>query len=86
MPGHVSLGGEGLSLLHLGEPEVEDGRRDPGTFREQHVRRLDVTVDDPAPVRVREGLEHLRARLDGVGVVELAASQRLAERPPGTYS
>ena len=47
---------------------------------EQDVRRLDVAVDDPAAVGVRERVEHLRRRLDRLGVVELAGCERLAHR------
>ena len=47
---------------------------------DEHVRRLHVAVDDPEPVRVRERVEDLRRRLDGVAVAELAGAQRLAQR------
>ena len=40
-------------------------------------------MDDAARVRVREALENLRCRLDGGGVVELAALERVTERAPG---
>ena len=76
--------GQRVELGHLREPEVEqpdvDRRRRLG---EQHVRRLHVAVDDPAPVRVRERLEHLRRDLDGGAVVDLAGGERLAHRLPG---
>ena len=78
-PGHVALGGQGLGLLDLGQTEVEHLRVDPAALRQQDVRRLDVTVDDPAPVSVRQGLEDLGRSLDRRRVVELAASQSLAE-------
>jgi hypothetical protein len=40
-------------------------------------------VDDPVRVRMREAFEHLRSRLDRVGVVQLAGPQRLAHRLAG---
>ena len=73
--GNVALGGQGLGLLDLGEAEVEDLRVNPAALCQQDVRRLDVTVDDPAPVSVRERLEDLGRSLDRRRVVELAASQ-----------
>ena len=57
--GNVALGGQGLGLLDLGEAEVEHLRVNAAALRQQDVRRLDVTVDDPAPVCVRQGLEDL---------------------------
>ena len=78
-PRHVALRREGLRLLDLGEPEVEHTDRDVSSLREQHIRRLDVPVDDPTRVRVRECLEHLSRRLDGGAVVELSAAESLAE-------
>ena len=77
--GNVALGGQGLGLLDLGEAEVEHLRVNPAALCQQDVRRLDVTVDDPAPVSVRQGLEDLGRSLDRGRVVELAASQRFAE-------
>ena len=41
---------------------------------DEHVRRLHVAVDDPEAVRVREAIEDLRCRLDGLAVAELARS------------
>src|SRR5207302_8225690 len=51
--------------------------------REEDVGRLDVAVDDPARLRVRETLEHLRPGLDGVAVTQLTGPERVAKRPPG---
>ncbi len=79
-PRHVSLRGERLRLLDLRQAEVEHTHGNRLPLREQHVGGLDVSVDDAARVRVREGLEHLSGRLDRSGVVELAAAERLAER------
>jgi hypothetical protein len=47
--------------------------------REQHVRRLHVTVEDAGRVRVRQAVADLRARLDRGAVVELAGAQGLPE-------
>ena len=55
----------------------------PVVVGEQDVRRLHVAVDDPARVRVREPVEDLRGRLDGVAVAEPPGAQRLAERAAG---
>jgi hypothetical protein len=80
---HVADRGQRLRVGEAREPEVEEAHRDATRpFREQDVRRLDVAVDDPAPVRVRERVEHLRRRLDRVGVIDFAGAQRLAERAP----
>ena len=81
--GHVAGCGQRLLLGELGQPEVEQPDRELLALGEQNVRRLDVAVDDPARVRVRERLEDLRAGLDRVGVVQLARSQRLAQRLSG---
>src|SRR5438874_5562652 len=40
-------------------------------------------MEDPGAMRMREPFGHLGARLDRVGVVELACAQRLAEGTPG---
>ena len=82
-PGHVPHGGEGLGVLRLGQAEVEQPDRDPVPVGEEDVRRLDVAVDDPARMRMREPLENLRRRLHGLRVAQLAGAQRVAERPPG---
>ena len=55
---------------------IEIARR----FLDEHVRRLDVAVDDPEAVGVRERVEDLRRRLDRVPVADLAAAERLAQR------
>ncbi len=78
--GDVADRGQRVELGHLREPEVEQPHVDLVALGEQHVRRLDVAVDDPAPVRVRERLEHLRGDLDRAAVVELAGRERLAQR------
>ena len=74
------LRGQRLLLAHQRQAEVEDPNGDVGPVREQDVRRLHVTVDDPAVVRVREPVENLRRGIDRRVVVELAAFERVAER------
>ena len=49
---------------------------------EEHVRRLDVAVDDPAAMGVRERIRDLRRDLDRGAVVDLAGAQRLPQRAP----
>ena len=83
MPGHVADLRERVELLHLREPEVEQAHVHLVRLGEEHVRRLDVAVDDPLAMGVRERLEHLRRRLDGRRVVELAGGHRLAQRAAG---
>ena len=78
--GHVADGGQRVRAVELGEPEVEQADRDLVAVLEQDVRRLDVAVDDPGSVRVRERVEHLGGDLDGVFVRELVRAHRLAHR------
>ena len=89
--GDVAERGQRVELGHLGEAEVEQPHVDLVRLRvevlgEEDVRRLDVAVDDPLAVGVRERLRDLRGDLDRRRVVELAA--RIASRSvrPGTYS
>ena len=80
--GHVADGGQRLRLVELGETEVEQADGDARVVvGEQDVRRLDVAVDDPAAVRVRETVEDLRRRLDRLAVAQLAGAHRVPERP-----
>ena len=81
-PRHVAGRGELLLVRELRETEVEQADRDLLALRDQDVRGLHVAVDDPAPVRVRERLEHLRRRLDRVRVVQVAGPKRLSHRLP----
>ena len=81
--GHIPGGGQRLLLGDEREAEVEEPDREVDAVREQDVRRLHVAVDDPARVRVREPLEDLRGRFDRVGVVELAALERVTQRAAG---
>src|SRR5207244_776983 len=61
---NVTGGGERLLLRDEREPEVEQTDGYVRAVGEQDVRRLDVAVDDPAPVGVRQPVEDLRGRLD----------------------
>ena len=78
--GHVALRGQRLGLAHPGEAEVEQAGRDALPLGEEHVGRLDVAVQDPLGVRVRQRLADLRARLDRVPVVQRPGAQGLAHR------
>ena len=77
--GDVADGGQRLGLVELGESEVEQPHRDAVVLGEEHVRRLDVAMDDPAAVRVREPVEDLGRGLDGLAVPQLAAAHRVAQ-------
>ena len=79
-PGDVAGGGQRLRLRQARKAEVEQPNRDVLTVREQDVGRLDVAVDDPARVRVRETFQHLHGGRDRRRVVELARAKRLAKR------
>src|SRR5213079_3168031 len=68
---------------HPCEPEVEYPHRHVLALGEEHVRRLDVTVEDAGRVSVRERLADLRAGLDRVAILERAGPQRLPHGPAG---
>ena len=76
----VAERGQRVELGHLRQPEVEEPHVDVRRLGEQHVRRLDVAVDDPAAVRVRERVGDLAAHLERGAVVELSGAERLAHR------
>ena len=80
-PGHVADGGEGVGVLELGEPEVEQLHGDLVAVLEHDVGRLDVAVDDALGVGVGERFEHLGGGLDGAPVVDRAAAEGLAQGP-----
>ena len=80
---HVAGSSQGLGLRQACEPEVEEPHGHPVAVREQDIGRLDVAVDDPPCVRVRETLEHLHGCFDRRRVVEFAGAQRLAKRAAG---
>jgi hypothetical protein len=73
--------GQGLGPVQLCEPEVEQANRHLVALGEQDVRGLDITVDDAAPVCVRQRLEHLGSGLDRSRIVKLACPHRLAQVP-----
>ncbi len=82
-PGDVAHRSEGLGFRERREPEVEQADGHAGVVGELDVGRLDVAVDDPAAVRVREPLRKLGAGLDQVGVAELLRAEGVAESAPG---
>ena len=77
--GHVADGGQRVRLVELRQTEVEQPDRDRRAALDQHVRRLDVPVDDPQPVGVGEGIENLGCRRDGVCVVDPSCPEGLAQ-------
>jgi hypothetical protein len=81
--GHVAGCGEGVGFVEEGEPEVEQADRDTLLVGEQHVRRLDVAVHDPARVRVCEAFEDLGRRLDRLPFVQAPIPQRLPQGAAG---
>ena len=82
-PRDVSDVRQRVGLVELGEAEVEQLDRDLGALLDEHVRRLHVAMDDPARVGVREPVQHLRGRLDGVAVVDGSVAERVPECPAG---
>jgi len=81
-PGDVAGRRQRLLVRELRQPEVEQAGA-PVVGAEQDVGRLHVAVDDAARVRVRETVEGLRARLDELGVLQVAPAHGLAQRRPG---
>ena len=79
----VSDSRERVGTVELREAEVEEADRDGVTVLDEDVRGLDVTVDDPGAVRVRERVEHLGGDLDRVLVRQLAGADRLAKGAAG---
>ncbi len=78
--GHVADRSERVRFVELRQSEVQQAHRDRGLVLHEHVRRLHVAMHDPEPVRVRQPVEDLGRRLDGVPVAQLAGAQRLAHR------
>ena len=70
--------------MHDGEPEVEELDLDVRPSDEQHVRRLDVAMDDAVLVSVGQPFEDLGAGLERGGVGQ--SPERIASRSvrPGT--
>ncbi|MCO5168447.1 MAG: hypothetical protein M9894_19070 [Planctomycetes bacterium] len=60
-------GGQALVAPGLGDAEVRDPRH--AVRVEEDVRRLEVAVEDPAPVRVLEPVRRLRQHLEGAALV-----------------
>ena len=82
--GHVAGGRERVGLVEERQAEVEEAHGDAVlVVGQQHVRRLDVAVDDPELVRVREPFENLRTGLHRSTVVQPAGTQGVAERLAG---
>ena len=79
----VARSGQRLGLRKPSQSEVEQPDRDALSVRHQDVRGLDIAVDDPASVSVRQTFEHLGSRLDGGRVVELPRAQELTKRSAG---
>ncbi len=80
MPGNVPDGSERVRLVELREAEVEHADRDLAALLHEHVRRLDVAMDDPAAMGVGQPVEHLGGDLDGRRVVQPVRPERLAQR------
>ena len=75
-------GGERLD--RLGDAEVDDlGVRLAVVHRDQHVRRLDVAVDDALLVRVLDGVGDLRHQLEPLRNRELVAIAERRDRLAG---
>ena len=83
MPGTSPIAVSVSNSAICASPKSSSRTSTPVALGEQDVRRLDVAVDDPAAVRVRERLEHLRGDLDRAAVAELARGERLAQRAAG---
>ena len=77
--GDVADGGQRVGLVELRKAEVEDTHRGLGALLDEHVRGLDVAMDDSPPMRVREPVEHLRGDLDCGGVVDVIGAEHLAQ-------
>jgi hypothetical protein len=81
--GYVAGSGQRLRLGELGETEVEQADLDLGPVGDEHVRRLDVPMDDPVGMGVRQALEDLRRNLDCSTVAQLEGPEAVAHRPAG---
>ena len=78
--GDVSDRGQALLLVHQREAEIEELHGDSAALGQQHVRRLDVAVDDAVGVGVSQALEHLGSNLERRRIAHLAGADRLAQR------
>ena len=75
--GHRRLLVRCLETGHLGESEVQNLH--PAPLRQNQVRTLDVAVDDAEPVRLVQGVRHLRRDLQGRGHRQWPAPQSVRE-------
>ena len=82
-PRHIAHRRQRVCRVELGEAEVEDADLDTRAFAQEHVRGLDVAVDDSARVRVGEAVENLRRSLERRLVVDPPLAHCLAERASG---
>lgn len=82
----VADGREGVRAVELGQTEVEEADREVVAILDEDVCGLDVAVHDSGPMGMRERIEDLSRDLDSVAIGERSGTNRLAERPPGTYS
>ncbi len=74
MPLHVRAG-------RAGDPEIEDLRL--AGVRHEHVRRLEIAVDDPALVRVLHRIGELDDEPDAVGDRQPLRSRVVGHRRAG---
>jgi hypothetical protein len=80
-PRDIARGSQRVRLREPRETKVEQADRDVVPVREEDVRGLDVSVHDPARVRVRQAFEHLRGGLDDLVVAQLTSAQCLPHGP-----
>jgi hypothetical protein len=67
-------------VAQLGEPKVQDLRLPAG--RHEHVRRLEVAVDDALAVRRVESIRHLDTEIEQGREVDRPPADSLAQRLP----
>ncbi len=79
--GHTRHRLQRRSLQQLGEPEVGEDRG--VVFLEEHVRRLDVPVNDPEPMRVVEAGRDAAEIFQRRGRVEGTVAQLVGEASAG---
>ncbi len=79
--GDIPDRGQGLGIVELGQPEVQQPHRHALLLGEQDVGGLHVSVDDPAAVCMREPVQDLARRFHALRVRKLARAHGLAQRP-----